>query len=111
VAAAKVPEPLRGFVEAVNRGDLEAVLAYFGDEGTVEDWGRRFTGPKAIKRWSDKEFIGAKGHLVITAVKSVSPTEIRVATDWKSDYFSGAGEMVFLVDGNRIKEMRILASE
>ena len=109
--AAKVPEPLKGFVEAVNRGDLDAVLAYFGADGTVEDWGRRFTGPNAIKRWSDKEFIGAKGHLVITEVKRASPTEIRVATDWKSTYFSGAGEMVFLIDGQRIKEMRILGSE
>lgn len=109
--AAKVPEPLTGFVEAVNRGDLDAVLAYFGADGTVEDWGRRFTGPKAIKRWSDKEFIGAKGRLVITEVKSASPTEIRVGTDWKSNYFSGAGEMVFLINGQRIKEMRILGSE
>ncbi|MCC6981930.1 MAG: nuclear transport factor 2 family protein [Bauldia sp.] len=107
----KVPEPLRGFVEAVNRGDLDAVLGYFGEDGTVEDWGRRFTGPKAITRWSDKEFIGAKGHLTITGVKSASPTEIRVATDWKSNYFSGAGEMVFLIDGPRIREMRILGSE
>jgi hypothetical protein len=111
MAGVKVPEPLKGFVEAVNRGDLEAVLAYFGEDGTVVDWGRRFTGPKAIKRWSDKEFIGARGHLAITEVKSASPMEIRVATDWKSDYFSGAGEMVFLLDGNRIKEMRILGSE
>jgi hypothetical protein len=109
--APKVPEPLKGFVEAVNRGDLDAVLAYFGEDGVVEDWGRRFAGPGAIKRWSDKEFIGAKGRLAILEVKSANPTEIRVTTDWRSSYFSGAGEMVFVLDGQRIREMRILGSD
>src|SRR5690625_6857001 len=69
-----IPEPVASFIEAVNRHDEAAFLDAFTSNGTVDDWGRVFTGRDEIKRWSEKEFIGrseehtselqSRGHLV-----------------------------------------------
>jgi hypothetical protein len=63
MSAVELPDPIDRFVDAVNRGDNEAFLAFFPKDGVVVDSGRRFAGHKAILGWSDREFIGAKGRI------------------------------------------------
>ena len=104
-----LPEPINRFVEAVNHGDTEAFLAFFPERGVVNDEGRRFVGHEAIRRWSDREFIGAKGRMTVTGVKQTR-NEIRITADWKSSYYTGASRFVFLVDGEQIREVRIAGS-
>lgn len=102
-----LPATIENFVNAVNGGDNDAFLAFFDKEnGVINDWGRRFVGHQAIKDWSDKEFIGAKGKMTPTQVEK-NGEEYRVFADWKSEFYSGASLFIFTLDGERIKEMRI----
>jgi hypothetical protein len=102
----KIPSPIDPLVTAVNGGDLAAFLAFFGSDGIVEDWGRRFKGPASIKQWSDKELIGANGRLTAISA-SRDGDQVTVIGDWKSDYYSGASRMIFTVDGDHVRAMRI----
>ena len=63
MAEQTIPEPVASFIDAVNAHDEAAFLNAFTDNGSVDDWGRVFTGREQIKAWSDKEFIGARGTL------------------------------------------------
>lgn len=104
----RLPDPLSAFVEAVNRGDSEAFLAFFAADGAVDDWGRRFEGHKGIRRWSDGEFIGAKGTFTPVAVREEGGV-VTVTADWASEVFTGRSDFVFSFEDGLIKEMRIPA--
>jgi hypothetical protein len=101
-----LPSPIERMVAAINGGDTDAFLDCFTAKGVVDDWGRRFVGAKAIRGWSDKETIGAKGRMTVTGVEEKAG-EIVVTGDWKSNFYSGPGRYVFRLDGGRIAEMRI----
>jgi hypothetical protein len=102
----KIPPPIDRLVAAINAGDIGAFLAFFGRDGVVNDWGRSFKGPAAIRKWSDEELIGAKGVLTVTGA-SRTGNEVTVLGDWKSTYYSGASRMIFTLDGEHVREMRI----
>lgn len=102
-----LPATIENFVKAVNDGDNERFLAFFDEkDGVINDWGRKFVGHKAIREWSDKEFIGAKGKMTPTKVEKKGE-EYRVYADWKSNFYSGASLFIFTLDGAKIREMRI----
>jgi hypothetical protein len=102
----KIPAPIDRLVAAINGGDLPAFMAFFGADGVVEDWGRRFQGPAAIRKWSDEELIGANGQLSVASAHRRG-NEVTVIGDWKSDYYSGPSRMIFSLDGDRVRAMRI----
>lgn len=104
--ATQVPEPVNGFIEAVNGGDTDRFLAFFPDDGVVDDWGRQFRGHEEIRGWSDREFVGAKGTLTPTAVQQDGDT-VTVDGDWASNHFTGPSRFVFTVAGDQVREMRI----
>lgn len=104
--SASVPESVTAFIDAVNRHDEQAFLDAFPADGFVDDWGRVFTGREAIKTWSDKEFIGARGTMTVTET-SVSGDEVTVIADWRSSYFNGLSRFVFRVAGEQIASMTI----
>lgn len=103
----EVPPLIARLRDTINRGDIDGFLAFFPEDGVVEDWGRRFAGHTAIRKWSDEELIGAKGTLTITRVISATDTEVVADTHWKSSFFTGDGRFRFSIAGGRIKEMRI----
>ena len=103
----ELPITIEKFVEAVNAAANDKFLAFFDkDNGVINDWGRKFVGHTAIKGWSDKEFIGAKGKMTPTKLEKKGE-EYRVFADWKSNFYSGASLFIFTLDGEKIKEMRI----
>jgi hypothetical protein len=103
----KVPKPIDDFVAAVNGGDTEKFLAFFDEkEGVINDWGSKYVGHAAIKGWSDKEFIGAKGTMTPTGVER-KDNEIKLWAGWKSNFYTGDSLFIFTVDGEKSKEMRI----
>lgn len=104
--APALPSPVAELVAAVNRGDIETFLAFFAEDGAVDDWGRRFVGRTAIRNWSDKEFIGAHGRMSVSKVEQHG-NEIAVDAAWKSSYYSGNSRFIFIVAGGQIREMRI----
>ncbi|MGB4777106.1 nuclear transport factor 2 family protein [Microbacterium sp.] len=101
-----VPEPVGSFIAAVNRHDDDAFQAAFTVGGFIDDWGRTFTGREAMKRWSDKEFIGARGTLAVEEV-TVSGDEVTVVGDWRSNYANGRSTFVFVTEGDFIASMTI----
>lgn len=105
-----LPAAITLFRDRVNAGDTEGVLALFPDDGVVEDWGRRFAGHAAIRGWSDKELVGAKGTLTITRLVLSDGNKVAVDTEWKSSFFTGPGRFTFTLEGDRIREMVISAS-
>ncbi|MGI6879434.1 nuclear transport factor 2 family protein [Microbacterium sp. gxy059] len=100
------PEPVGSFIDAVNRHDESAFLDAFGPEGSVDDWGRIFTGREQIKAWSDVEFIGAHGTLSVEEVSSEGG-EVVVVGDWRSGHANGRSRFAFRTDGDRIERMTI----
>ncbi|MEP7042938.1 MAG: nuclear transport factor 2 family protein [Dokdonella sp.] len=101
-------EPANGFLEAINRNDVAAFLAYFPDDGVVDDWGTRYVGHARIRAWSDREFIGVQVHLSVTGVR-LSGNEISIAATVGGNGFKGLSRFVIVVDGQKIREMRITA--
>ncbi|GGU43630.1 nuclear transport factor 2 family protein [Nocardioides albus] len=102
----RIPEPVAGFIEAVNRHDEAAFLDAFAEGGAVDDWGRVFTGREQIKGWSDNEFIGASGTLAAEEVE-VSGSTVTVIGDWRSTHANGRSTFIFDVDGDRLARMTI----
>ncbi|CAM3107838.1 nuclear transport factor 2 family protein [Stackebrandtia soli] len=101
-----IPEPVASFIDAVNRQDENAFLDAFTPDGFVDDWERIFTGRAEIKRWSDKEFIGAKGTLTPERVTENSDGVV-VVGDWRSNHANGRSRFAFRVADDKIASMTI----
>jgi hypothetical protein len=108
--AEQLPAPVDAFVEAVNRHDAIAFLAFFPPDGVVDDWGREFVGPDAIRGWSDVEFIGAEGTM---DVRSVSEHEgvVTVIADWRSTHANGLSSFAFACEGDRVTRLTIRGAD
>lgn len=80
----------RRFVEAVNAGDTDQVLATLTEDAVVVDGGRRFADPTAIRDWIDTEVTGVGGRI---RVDSEQPTAdgVVLVVDFSSSGFSGSG--------------------
>lgn len=101
-----IPEPIAAFIVAVNTGDEKAFLGAFAAGGAVDDWGRAFTGRAAIKKWSDIEFLGAKGTFTPERV-TVDDQQITVVGDWRSTHANGRSSFRFDLAVNKITLMTI----
>lgn len=105
-----LPSPVQEFVAAVNAHQEQEFLDSFTDNGVVDDWGREFAGRPAIKDWSDKEFIGARGAMSVQQVSSDGGRVVVIA-DWRSTHANGLSEFTFDVDGDSISRMTIRGAD
>ncbi|WP_019202460.1 hypothetical protein [Tsukamurella sp. 1534] len=105
-----VPEPVAEFIARVNAGDEQGFLDAFTASGYVDDWGRVFPDRAAIKKWSDVEFIGAKGVLTPTKVTQDGATVV-VIGDWRSNHANGLSEFTFVVEGDKLASMVIRGAD
>lgn len=101
-----MPTPVRTAVDAINNGDTEGFVSLFGERGSVDDWGRIFTGPEALRGWSDAELIGKRCSLDVTDVRSVAASTV-LSVRVGGDGFNGPSDFAFDVDGDAIRQMRI----
>lgn len=106
MSAVDIPEPVASFIDAVNRHDEAGFLDAFSTQGFVDDWGRTFAGRDAIRGWSDKEFIGARGTLTPQQVTNEGGA-IVVVGDWRSTHANGLSRFEFAVDGDKLRSMTI----
>jgi hypothetical protein len=100
------PDPVAAAIDAVNRGDTDSFLAAFADDGTVDDFGREFTGHPAIRGWSDGEFIGQNATLAVTSVSDAAEGVVVVA-QVGGDGFNGPSTFTFDLDGDQVARMTI----
>ena len=103
-----LPAPVRRAIDAATSGDTAGFLAEFGATGAVDDWGRVFTGPDAIRGWSDAEFIGKQVTLDVTGV-DVDGAVVTVTAQVGGQGFNGPSHFAFTVEGDHVSLMRITA--
>ncbi len=80
VAPATPSTGAQSYVDAVNREDLDALVAAFSPDGEIIDISRRVRGADAIRRWADSEVIG--GTLRVESVTPLSPDTQRLRVHW-----------------------------
>jgi hypothetical protein len=101
-----IPDVVTSALDAANSGDSDAFLATFTSDGVVDDWGREFRGPKAIRIWRDKEFIGVQVSLAITSVTR-DRDSVTVAAQVGGNGFNGPSHFAFQLAGGRVARMTI----
>jgi hypothetical protein len=106
--ADQIPEAVAHAVAAANANDIDAFLASFTSDGVVDDWGREFAGPDAIRGWSDREFIGRKVSLELRAVTQ-DGNETTITAQVGGEGFNGPSHFTFLVMDGRVARMTIRA--
>jgi len=109
VKNAELPVTIERFIAAANKGDVAGFLALFPADGVVDDWGRKFTGHAAIRGWSDEEFIGKQVSLKVTGFERKGDT-VAVMADVGGNGFNGPSRFTFVLDGDKVREMRITES-
>jgi hypothetical protein len=107
----ELPTPVRAALDAATAGDVDAFLACFIPDGVVDDWGRHFRGHEAIRRWSDREFIGVHVTLNITeaAAHHVHADEFTLTAEVGGDGFKGPSHFTFRTEGDKLERMTIRA--
>jgi hypothetical protein len=106
MTSADLPAPVQRAVTAAISGDTDGFLAAFGDAGAVDDWGRVFTGPDAIRGWSDAEFIGRQVTLDVTGVQTQGDV-VTISAQVGGNGFNGPSHFAFTVRGDQVALMRI----
>jgi ketosteroid isomerase-like protein len=97
----------RRFVEAVNSGSTDRVMATLTDDAVVVDSGRRFTDPGAITKWLEAEVTGADGRLTIRREEESADGTV-LTVDFRSSAFSGTGlRYAFVTRGDRVAELTL----
>lgn len=100
-STADVLPAARAYVDAVNRADLDALVAAFAPDGQILDVSRRITGQDAIRRWADNEVIG--GTLRVDGVTAIAPDTQRLRVHWAPSGSDGwAADYTFTIRGDRV---------
>ena len=63
-----LPQTVAAYIRAINNHDAVAFIALFADGAVVNDVGREFRGPAAIRAWSDREIFDARVTLEVIDV-------------------------------------------
>lgn len=110
MAEIPLPPPIGALVQSINAGDTEGFLNLFTENGVVDDWGKQYIGHRAIRAWSDRELIGAKGVMTVRSV-ATSDSSVTVVGNWKSNYYTGPGKFIFSIEGQKVAEWRITGEQ
>jgi len=91
----------QAYVDAVNNGDLDALVAAFAPQGEVVDVTRRIRGRDAIRTWARNEVLG--GRLRVEGVTPTGPGAQRLRVHWSPAGSSGwAADYTFTGDGDQV---------
>jgi len=105
---AAIPAPVQRALTAIDEQDNDAFVAAFAPDGFVDDWGRRFRGPAAIRSWSENELIGKRATFTGTEVATPG-NPLTIVTQVGGDGFNGPSHFTFDVAGDLIASMTITA--
>ena len=101
-----LPRAVADAIDAANAHDTERFLDAFAPDGSVDDWGRVFTGREAVRGWSDSEFIGVDVRLsdlrVTAAAGGVAVTALVGGRG-----FNGPSTFTFAVGDAGVERMTI----
>ena len=102
----ELPPPVSRLLDAANAHDTDAFLAAFTDDGVVDDWGREFSGPEAIREWSDSEFIGVAVSLTVTEV-DVTDDDATILAEVGGGGYTGPSHFTFASRDGLVSRMTI----
>jgi hypothetical protein len=106
-AAVVQNQAARRFVEAVNAGDTDQVLATLPDDAVVIDSGRRFPDPAAIRSWIDTEVTGVDGWITVDSEETTADGVVLIV-DFRSSGFSGTDlRYGFVTRGDRVASLTL----
>ena len=104
----QTPAAVRRMIEATNAGDSVAFVAAFTDDAYLEDWGRSFHGREGVASWNQSDNIGREAHFEATGTVERDGRYV-VTLVVTGGGFNGTSDIVFEVDGDRIRSMVISA--
>jgi ketosteroid isomerase-like protein len=108
-----LPEAVEAFIDAMNRFDLEGLLATFAPDAIVNDHRREFRGQEAIRAWLAKEIVGDRVTMKPTDVtRRGESATVSAEMDGTYDKTGLPAPLVlsfyFSLDGNRIVQLAII---
>ena len=74
-------QPVEAYVRAINNHDAESFIALFADNAVVDDIGREFRGPAAIKAWSGRDVRRSSAVPAETVKLSLRPKPMALLTE------------------------------
>lgn len=106
--AEELPEPIRTFIDATNRGDTDAFVNAFTDDANLNDWGREFSGHQGVRKWDSTDNIGVRSHFeLVEWAAEPEPDTYLVTLTVTGDGYNGTGPMRFQLRDGRIADLRI----
>jgi hypothetical protein len=97
----------RAFVEAVNSGSTDRVMATLTADAVVIDSGRRFAHAQAIRDWVDAEVTGPGGHITVNGERPNAGGTV-LTIDFRSSGFDGANlRYAFGTRGDRVARLTL----
>jgi hypothetical protein len=97
----------RRFVDAVNAGDTDQVLATLTDDAVVIDSGRRFADRTAIRGWIDTEVTGVDGRITVNSEQATADGVVLIV-EFRSSGFNGTGLCYgFVTRGDRVASLTL----
>ena len=105
---ANLPTPIAIYIDAENRGDVEALAQCFAEDAVVRDEGRTIEGLLAIKEW--KAETKKKYQHTIEPLASARKDSKTIVTNRLTGNFPGSPielEFVFTLDGDKIVSLEI----
>ncbi len=75
----------------------------------VDDWGKEFRGPDAIRAWSDREFIGVQVSLDVTNADRTDDETVVVTAQVGGNGFNGPSHFTFRTGAGKVSGMTIRA--
>ena len=101
-----LPAPVEAALAAANANDTEAILDCFSEDGVVGDWGWEFRGRDEIRAWSDREFIGRKVSLEVTAVERRNGRTV-IGVKVGGEGFDWPSRFKFQIEGDKVTRMTV----
>jgi ketosteroid isomerase-like protein len=103
-------------IAAVNRFDLEAILATFAPDALVNDARREFWGAAAIRAWVAKEMVGDRVTIAVTEViEHHGMTVVRGRYDGNYDKTNLPAELIltsyFVVRDGKIVQLFVIRNQ
>lgn len=106
----ELPEPVQTAVDAANAGDIDAFLATFTPAtGLVSEWGRKYLGSEAIRRWSDDEFIGQEVTIDVVFAYTTDENDVVVLAQVGRNGSIAPCTYTFRVEDGALATMDVLA--
>jgi ketosteroid isomerase-like protein len=103
-----LPDSVRAFVEATNRGDTDAFLAAFTADAVLNDWGRVFTGRDEIASWNTTDNIGKQSHFDVVSVDGDAGSDtVTVTLAVSGNGYNGTGPLGFRLRDGLIERVDI----